>query len=398
MNEEILIRTLNSKLIFVSRDYDQYYPKCNLIVSFGNGTVAYIWKEDADEWEKGVKKLYESLCKVESNVSFSEFSSYIAHLIFLNKFENFKDITDYFQNMPLKEYHFLKPLVGLKLDDIKQINYDDITLIKKEYFAEYFKNKNEVLELGERILQREESLIYVDVICKAKDGTKASEYAMQKFKIIDICFRFFLKSNNSKAFRFGTHSLNHDSISGMIGYTQTELIATKKEYDYSISIDNYVKTIFETSVAKRIWELMEKADLNDMERRIREAIIWFSMASHENDNSIAFLQCFLAIEAILLVQDEFINKSIVAQISEHAAFILGTDSQERITIEKKFKKLYAIRSAIAHGKKKSNIDSYIKEIFSLTHILIINFLGKDSLKHMQKIDEFSEYMTKLKFS
>lgn len=248
-------------------------------------------------------------------------------------------------------------------------------------------------------LKMNESLIFIDVTCKAKDSTKAKELAIKKFKIIDICFRFLLKGSNSKTLRFGLYSLNYESLSNMIGYSTNEFITINEENnEHSVSIDDYLETLFETSLAKRVWALLENSELNDMEKRIREAIIWISMASHENENSIAFLQCFLALEAILLVQDGFINKSIVAQISEYIAFLLSADSKKRIAIEKEIKKLYSTRSAIAHGKKKSDIDSDIIKIFSLTRTLIVKFLCDESLKQIHKISELCDYITKLKFS
>lgn len=399
MKEDVLIKTLKSKLILVNRNYDQYYPICRLITSFCDGTVAYIRNEDAAEWDNNIKILYASLCKVELDVSLSEFESYIHHLIYLKKFNDFKSIVEHFENIPLKEYHFVKPALGLKLDNINYVTYRGITLIKKEFLTEYFKDNNNILELIELKLKRKETLIYIDVTCKAKDSSKASEYAIKKFQIVDICFRFLLKGSNSKILHFGLYSINHESLSNMIGYSATEFINIKEEgTDHSVSIDNYIETLFETSLAKLVWELLEKSDLNDMEKRIREAIIWISIASHENENSIAFLQCFLALEAILLVQDGFINKSIAAQISEYTAFLLSNDSQKRIVIEKLIKKLYSTRSAIAHGKKKSDIDSDIIKIFFLTRALIIKFLSDENLKKIHKINELCDYITKLKFS
>ncbi|RHB47670.1 hypothetical protein DW886_03685 [Enterocloster aldenensis] len=399
MKEDILINLLNSKLIFVSKNYDQYYPVCRLITSFGDGTVAYIRNEDTTEWDNSIKILYASLCKVETDVSLMEFRSYINRLIYLKKFIDFKSILEHFKNTPLKEYHFIKPALGLKLNNINYVNYSDITIIKKEFLTEYFKDNNNILELIEMRLKMNESLIFIDVACKAKDSTKANELAIKKFKIIDICFRFLLKGSNSKSLRFGLYSLNHESLSNMIGYSTNEFIAIKEENnEHSVSIDDYLETLFETSLAKRVWTLLENSDLNDMEKRIREAIIWISMASHENENSVAFLQCFLALEAILLVQDGFINKSIVAQISEYMAFLLSADSNKRIAIEKEIKKLYSIRSAIAHGKKKSDIDSDIIKIFSLTRTLIVKFLCDESLQQIHKISELCDYITKLKFS
>lgn len=134
-----------------------------------------------------------------------------------------------------------------------------------------------------------------------------------------------------------------------------------------------------------------------MESRLKASIIWISEAAHQNDDAIAYMQCFLALESILMEQDGFINKSIAAQLSEYVAFIIGTGKTERKGIEKEIKDLYSIRSTIAHGKNKNGIDQQLDRIFLIVKIIIFKFLTDKKLMNIHNVKELREYITDLKF-
>lgn len=395
MKEDTTIQKMSSLLIFVSHDYEQYYPKCRLITSFGNGTVVYIWNKDEDKWDTWIKELYEALCREEKDVSFNDFSSYLITLIFSKKFNNFIDIVNYFKDKRIEEFHFLKPCYGLQLKDSDFVTRRGITLIKKDYFIDFYKNNEHLLEMNDFDTLKEQ-MLFIDIICKAKDSNKAEEYAIQKFKTIDICFRFLLKNNNSQ-FRIGIYDLNYKSNSDMLIYGKNVVAKRFEITSNTIEIDKYLDYIFNSTISNKTWYIMEKTDLNDMEKRIREAIIWIAEATHQNDISISFIQCFLALEAILMEQDGLINKSIAAQISEYVAFLLGKDASDRIMMEKEVKRLYAIRSAIAHGKSKTKINSDLDKIFDIVRKIIVKFLTNDNLISIHNVRELREHVTNLKY-
>ena len=147
-----------------------------------------------------------------------------------------------------------------------------------------------------------------------------------------------------------------------------------------------------------MWNLFDDNDLNEMECRLKEAIIWTAKATHENDDSIAYVECFLALEAILMEQDGFINKSITAQISEYVAFLLCKELDKRIALEKKLKQLYKIRSAIAHGKNINNISMEVRDIFKIVkHVIYLILYADKNTRKFKNIKELRDFITILKF-
>ncbi|MFR3728377.1 hypothetical protein [Lacrimispora sp.] len=399
MKEDKLIENIKSKNFFVDCDYDKYYPRSRFITSLGNGTVVYVLNEDTKEWDNCINELYKSLCKVEKDVSFQEFTDYIHKLIRLDEFSDFNSIISYYEKLPLKEFDFIKVAYGMTINEIDYIDHNGMTLIKKGYLEEYLKKNisdSESASFFYTKLKTDDNVIYMKISCTAKDSQKAHEYAIQRFKIIDICFRFLLKKDNSNELRIGFYNLNYESISGMLGYNKNTFISISENKN-SVNIDKYINYIFESNISINVWSLMGKQDLNDMQKRIKEAIIWISEATHQNDDGIAYMQCFLALEALLMEQDGFINKSITAQISEYVAFILSEEKRERIIIEKEIKRLYTIRSSIAHGKNKKDVYVEIEKIFGTVKAIVVKFLTDKKLMGIHNVRELREYITDLKF-
>lgn len=399
MKEDKLIEIMNSKTIFAECDFDKYNSKCRLITNVGNGTLIYVLNEDSKEWDCCINELYKSLCKVEKDVSLQDFNDHIRKLLIKNEFNDFESIKKYYENYPMKEYNFIKVAYGITIKNAEYIEYKGVTLIRKDFIGKYLELDVSDSEMASHFINKlrtDNDVVYMKIKCVAKDSDKAREYAIEKFKLIDTCFRFLLKFSNSDKVRFGFYNLNYESTSGMYGYNNDVFISMSELKD-SMCIDTHLSYLFESEPSNKVWDLLEKKHLNDMESRLKESIIWISEASHQNDDAIAYMQCFLALESILMEQDGFINKSITAQISEYVAFIIGTGKNERISIEKEIKELYSIRSSIAHGKNKKGIDQQLIRIFLIVKIVIFKFLIDKELINIHNVKELREYITDLKF-
>lgn len=81
---------------------------------------------------------------------------------------------------------------------------------------------------------------------------------------------------------------------------------------------------------------------------IRSAIEWAYEASTTDNDTIAFIQVCIGLEAIL--GDDTSTESISATLADRCAYLLGNDIQGRKTIRENFRELYKRRSKIAHGR------------------------------------------------
>lgn len=90
--------------------------------------------------------------------------------------------------------------------------------------------------------------------------------------------------------------------------------------------------------------LISEDKINDYHDAILKAIHWFSKfwTEKQSDNKLLYLA--IALEALL--SEAFATSSFV---SDRVAFILGRDKEERLRLRDLTKKLYDLRSDIAHG-------------------------------------------------
>jgi len=156
--------------------------------------------------------------------------------------------------------------------------------------------------------------------------------------------------------------------------------------------------VYEDKDKYRIWELINKSNHNEIEERILRAIEWIGMAIDEPTPTISFIQCVFAVECLLKYEKkETINKSIVAQISEYIAFIVGKNKENRKEIDKKFKDLYALRSKIAHGNNTDELDNELQEIIWLTKQIVINLLLKPELREIESMEKLRDWIEDMRY-
>ena len=89
---------------------------------------------------------------------------------------------------------------------------------------------------------------------------------------------------------------------------------------------------------------------------------------------------------------------ISQNIADNYAFIMGTDLENRKTLKQDTKKLYRIRSELAHGEKSIISVEDCKDAISHAYALILKFLFDDKLRHIQNNEQFVEYIENIKFA
>lgn len=102
------------------------------------------------------------------------------------------------------------------------------------------------------------------------------------------------------------------------------------------------------SSLRRTREFLElDGDLADA-ARLRSAMEWDIDAATTTNESIAFLQRCIAFEALLGSEDS--QRSVSERLSDRYAYVLGQTESQRKTLRGMFKRMYAHRSDIVHGR------------------------------------------------
>jgi len=90
--------------------------------------------------------------------------------------------------------------------------------------------------------------------------------------------------------------------------------------------------------------------------------------------------------------------SIVFQITENVTLLLGADENSRTLAEREFKRLYEIRSSIAHAGKTDIQRADLVAIQEMARQVIFKLLTSASVKDCSTPDELNKVLKKLKYS
>lgn len=88
-------------------------------------------------------------------------------------------------------------------------------------------------------------------------------------------------------------------------------------------------------------------DQSSEAKRIRMAIGWYMNSSYNEDDTMAFLQICMGLEAIF--GDDQDQGGLTKMLADRCAYLIGKNMTQRRKIKNAFAKIYTIRSKIVHG-------------------------------------------------
>lgn len=360
-----------------------------------NQTVEYLWKEDKDIFNTLAEKTIRD--KLISFISSDQNEE-------LNK-DSIKSLVRELRDIPIKEYKIFYELYGVEyyrantlelgpfviynLAIHQETIYQEYPLIKETFEFEFTDEKH-----------REQKTVLVSVKENARDRKRAFEKARIKLSQFEDTIRFilgdFYRKYDAAVFNFnhrrwsnGIYSSEEESGTSGNGSGVYENILLHKE---PINDPQYGHD--------KIWEILCKDNPNEMETRIINAIQWAGKGLKDEEQTRAFTQYIIALEALLQFQqkDQIITPSILYHLSELVAFIVADNFDDRLKWEKIGKQLYARRSAIAHGRSNEVSTDEQFQAFYLIKQLVTTLLMNDEFKDIKNIEQLLQWVKKEKYS
>ncbi|MBD2652779.1 hypothetical protein H6G45_04555 [Synechocystis sp. FACHB-383] len=150
---------------------------------------------------------------------------------------------------------------------------------------------------------------------------------------------------------------------------------------------------------KYVWNIASSNNLNKFQKRILLAIEWIGQSIAEPLPQSAFLKSAIALEIIFTYSEKaIITPSILNQISEGTALILGKDIKDRLEIEAKVKKLYGLRSAIVHSGNKNISESDYHNMLEISRAVVAKLLTSKALISIESVEKLYELLKRTKYS
>ena len=172
----------------------------------------------------------------------------------------------------------------------------------------------------------------------------------------------------------------------------------RSPYVRDIDIDEVVERI-ESNHPGKYWPLVDSSQLSDLEKRALRGILWLGKAYSSQRTEDAFLQCAIALEVALVMNHrDIITPSILYQLAESVAVLLGRNRGERLRIDKEMRKFYGKRSAIVHKGSDEVSREDCARFLSYARNCLIFLLGDDTYRQLASLDALHRHMKEFKFS
>lgn len=370
-----------------------------------SGVTLYI-KNDI-ELKRYIYNLYDSMgisklffCKIK----FYDFviDKYIELLI---KKDVEVDIRSEIQEMELTEFRVLLPIFNIQIKT-KKIELVGNTVVQFQSIDKYCEENQFVIPdyLKESYTEKYFAFVpFLEIVVKARDMEFAEIFAKEKLAEFIHILNFML----FYCYR-GIETISSVTKGGTLERSfiftkQNCTFKSKKNHPHikRITFENCQEYLSDDKNGnKQIFDIFNKSNRNEMEKRIFNAVNWIGMAVAERNNSMAFSMASYAIESLLQYQQkgEIINKSIVASMSEAIAFILGSNFDERKNYEKKFQDLYKIRSKIVHGKNSDITDYQTLEMIDLGVQLVRKLLTDEKFGKDLSSENIKDYIYRQRYT
>lgn len=370
----------------------------------GSNVISFVG-HNVSKYEESLKTLYQKDKSVHDTYSLKQFESEL--IDFLNdSFATKKTLganegKPFFEKLlsePIQEFSVLRDVYNLILNDLsKPCILGPFTIY---HFPSHQNIVNSKTNIFSELLWGGESPNYlIETISKARHFEKATEKADILFEKFELSLRYTLGFTacksvggvlNPQEWRYRRATIFSKDGSAFTSHNNSGSSEVTIDDPYFSSTDKGFD---------RVWRAMASTNITELQKRLLLAIEWIGQSYNEVSPSSAFLKSVIALE-ILFTHNEktIINASILSQISESIALLLGRDQNERIKIESEVKSLYSMRSAIAHAGKMQVAQEDLFRIFHLSRTVVIKLMTSSLLRDLKSISDLHEYLKSCKYS
>lgn len=396
-----IISELNLLFERNKKSYPEFYHYASEFPKLGPDSFSFERIEDIVKFDRIIDDIWNSnsfnkkfarktiLKKIEPFVSKNEIS-----------ITEFNEVVDCLKRKPIHEYWIYKEAEGLVMSTQEEAELGPFVFYKQDKFINeiYTESAKQIIKLESILKNKENPVIGIKIeVC---DLPRAYELADIKFQQLENILKFIYSDFNKE--------YEPSIVQKRDFKTSTSFAMTKNMHGWSSKANIMGFRNIEVDLndlnnqelgTMHLFEIINKENNSQIETRIIKSINWIGSGLAEIDSSKAFIQIMFAIEAILNYDDKtIIQPSILSKISEMIAFLLGDTFDERLKIEKDFKRLYGLRSKIAHGGYAEINNGDLILILFYTRELIWKFLKDEELKELTSFNEFLIHIKKMKYS
>ena len=131
---------------------------------------------------------------------------------------------------------------------------------------------------------------------------------------------------------------------------------------------------------------------NELEMHVIRCAEWTGQAMADPNAASAFVKAAIALEVLFSANEKgVITPSIMAQIAESCAFLLGDSPTSAAELEREVKRLYGIRSAVVHSGKDSVADRDLNALIQICREAVLVLLSGKELEPIDSMAKLAEH-------
>lgn len=369
----------------------------------GDNAVSFINVGNIKEYNSIVNYLYIHTSDIRENYSINIFENKLAELLRrLNredreaKKNDWEEFSCQLLSSPDEQVKIVAPIFGVGMNESK-IKLGDFTIFKSADFVEVL---NEEYASAINLMSNHDYLnneYLIGLTIKAKDIIKCYEIAEEAFYSFENVANF-ITGGFHKTTKIGIFNYYNSKTVVSLAITPKGVNEFRNELDCFdvVQIDSQLYRDAKNG-NDQIWGWV-MSPKNDFKAAVLKAIEWCGRAIVEPDDSKALLQYIIAIESLLQYDEgKFIVPSIVSQLSDMIAFLLGDSYAKRKSYATYIKELYRIRSSISHNGKKDISSISLHNVNVLCHSIIRKVVSHEPFKKFETKKAFCDYLINLKY-
>jgi len=236
---------------------------------------------------------------------------------------------------------------------------------------------------------------------EARHFEKALEIADEHFERFELILRYVLGSATN---RFEVGVLNYQGLRHRKAYILSDMGQVSRSSTLHGPIEEPIPLddpylVNEDTGYHTVWGFTTKKNLNKFQKRIMLAVEWIGQSIADPSPQSAFIKAAIALEIIFTYNErDIITPSIMNQISESIALILGSSVDERLKLESSVKKLYGLRSKIVHFGNKDISQADYKTLVEIARSVIRKILTSDKLNSVDSVQNLYTILKQIKYS
>lgn len=371
---------------------------------FGHAGVSFVGP-NLTIFDESVRQLYSLDRSIADSFTLKRFESEVVEFV-QDRIHSRKKIEkqnerEFFHNLikkPLQKYFVLREVYGLVLrNSVAPLRLGPFVIYHLPSHEALINAKTDVPH--DRLWAHKPPEYLIETATQARHFEKAKDKADLLFEKFELLLQYAIGFSN----RYEVGVLNY------LGWRNRRAYIFPEDRSFSISHSNHgaIEPIpiddeyfQDTDLGfDRMWGSVASMSNSETSKRLLLSIEWAAQAYREPSPASAFLKAAIALE-IIFTQNEktLINASILSQIAENAAVLLGGDAKERIEIESTLKNLYSKRSAIAHAGKTQIDEEDLYSIFDLSRRVIFKLMTHKDLKKLERVADIHAYLKNRKYS